>query len=42
MYDLGVSYTFPFGKKITGSSVIFLRNGVSIIHGKENKEAVLR
>ena len=26
-------------KKLTGSSVIFLRNGVLILNGKENKEA---
>ena len=39
MYDLGVSYTFHFHKKITESSVIFLRNGVLILNGKENKEA---
>jgi hypothetical protein len=39
MYDLGVSYTFHFQKKITESSVIFLRNDVLILNGKENKEA---
>ena len=39
MYDLGVSYTFPFLKKITESSIIFLRNGVLILNGKEKKEA---
>ena len=39
MYDLGVSYTFHFRKKITESSIIFLRNGVLILNGKENKEA---
>ena len=39
MYDLGVSYTFHFCKKNTESSVIFLRNGVLILNGKENKEA---
>ena len=39
MYDLGVSYIFHFRKKITESSVIFLRNGVLILNGKENKEA---
>ena len=39
MYDLGVSYTFHFHKKITESSVIFLRNDVLILNGKENKEA---
>ena len=40
MYDLGVSYIFHFRKKITESSVIFLRNGVLILNGKENKEAI--
>ena len=39
MYDLGVSYTFHFRKKNTESSVIFLRNDVLILNGKENKEA---
>ena len=39
MYELGVSYKFHFLKKITESSVIFLRNGVLILDGKENKEA---
>ena len=39
MYDLGVSYTFHFHEKNTESSVIFLRNGVLIFNGKENKEA---
>jgi hypothetical protein len=39
MYDLGVSYIFHFRKKIMESSVIFLRNGVLILNGKENKEA---
>ena len=39
MYDLGVSYTFHFHKKNTESSVIFLRNDVLILNGKENKEA---
>jgi hypothetical protein len=39
MYDLGVSYTFHFHKKNTKSSVIFLRNDVLILNGKENKEA---
>ena len=39
MYDLCVSYTFHFRKKIRGSSVIFLRDGVLILSGKENKEA---
>ena len=39
MYDLGVSHTFHFHKKITESSVIFLRNDVLILNGKENKEA---
>ncbi len=39
MYDLGVSYIFYFRKKITESSVIFLRNGVLILDGKENKQA---
>jgi hypothetical protein len=38
MYDLGVSYTFNFRKKIVVSSVIFLRNGVLILNRKENKE----
>ena len=39
IYDLGVSYTIHSRKKITESSVIFLRNGVLILNGKENKEA---
>ena len=39
MYDLGVSYTFHFHKKNMASSVIFLRNDVLILIGKENKEA---
>jgi hypothetical protein len=39
MNDLGVSYTFHFHKKNTESSVIFLRNDVLILNGKENKEA---
>ena len=39
MYELGVSYKFHFLKKIMESSVIFLRNGVLILDGKENKEA---
>ena len=39
MYDLGVSYTFHFHKKITESSIISLRNDVLILNGKENKEA---
>ena len=39
MYDLGVSYTFHFHKKNTESSIIFLRNDVLILNGKENKEA---
>ena len=39
MYDLGVSYTFHFHKKNPESSVIFLRNDVLILNGKENKEA---
>jgi hypothetical protein len=39
MYDLGVSYTFHFHKKNTESSVIFLRNDVLILNGKENREA---
>ena len=39
MYELGVSYKFHFLKKITESSVIFLRNDVLILNGKENKEA---
>ena len=39
IYDLGVSYTFHFHKENTESSVIFLRNGVLILNGKENKEA---
>ena len=39
MYDLGVSYTFHFHKKNAESSVIFLRNDVLILNGKENKEA---
>ena len=39
MYDLGVSHTFHFRKKIMEASVIFLRNGVLILNGKENKEA---
>ena len=39
MCDLGVSFTFHLCKKITESSVIFLRNGVLILHWKENKEA---
>jgi hypothetical protein len=39
MYDLGVSYTFHFHKKNSESSVIFLRNDVLILNGKENKEA---
>ena len=39
MYDLGVSYTFHFHKKNTESSVIFLRNDVLILNGKENKKA---
>ena len=38
IYDLGVSYTFHFCKKNTESSVIFLRNGVFNLNGKENKE----
>ena len=39
MYDLGVSYTFHFHKIYMESSVIFLRNDVLILNGKENKEA---
>ena len=39
MYDLGVSYTIHFRKEITESSVIFLRNGILILNGKENNEA---
>jgi hypothetical protein len=39
LFDLGVSYTFHFHKKNTESSVIFLRNDVLILNGKENKEA---
>ena len=39
MYDLGVSYTFHFCKKNTESSIIFLRNAILILNGKENKEA---
>ena len=39
IYDLGVSYTFHFHKENTESSVIFLRNDVLILNGKENKEA---
>ena len=39
MYDVGVSYTFHFHKKNTQSSVIFLRNDVLILNGKENKVA---
>ena len=39
MYDLGISYTFHFHKENTESSVIFLRNDVLILNGKENKEA---
>ena len=39
MYDLGVSHTFHFRKKIMEASVIFLRNGVLILNGKENNEA---
>ena len=38
MYDLGVSYTFHFREKNAEWSVIFLRNGVLILDGKENKE----
>ena len=38
MYDLGVSYTFHFHKKNMESSIIFLRNDVLILNGKENKE----
>ena len=30
---------FTSVKKITESSVIFLRNGILILNGKENKEA---
>ena len=39
MYNLDVSYTFHFRKKITESSVIFLQDGVLILNEKENKEA---
>ena len=39
MRDLGVSFTIHFRKKITESSVIFLRNGVLSLNGKENKKA---
>ena len=39
MYDLGVSYTFNFHKQNLEPSVIFLRNDVLILNGKENKEA---
>jgi hypothetical protein len=39
MYDLGVSYTFHFHEKNTETSVIFLRDDVLILNGKENKEA---
>ena len=39
MYDLGVSYILHFHKKYMESSVIFLRNDVLILNGKENKEA---
>ena len=38
MYDLGVSYKFHFHKENTESSIIFLRNDVLILNGKENKE----
>ena len=41
MYDLVVSYKFHFRKKNTESSVIFIRNGVSILNRKENKEATV-
>ena len=37
--DLGVSFTFHSRKKNMKSSVIFLRNGVLILNGKEYKEA---
>ena len=40
MYDLGVSFTFNFRKRNTESSVIFSWNGVLILNGKENKEAI--
>ena len=39
MYDFGVSCAFIFCKKIMESSVMFLRNDVLILNGKENKEA---
>ena len=41
MYDLGVSYTVHFHKKNTESSVLFLRNDVLVLNGKENKEATV-
>ena len=34
-----VSFTFRFRKKFVESSVMFLRNDVLILNGKENKEA---
>ena len=42
MYDLGVSYTFYFRKKIMESSVILLHNGDLILNGKENKQAEIK
>ena len=38
IYDSDVSYTFHFRKKITEPSVIFLRNGILILNGKEDEE----
>ena len=38
MYDLDVSYTFNLNKKLQKLPIIFLRNGVLILIGKENKE----
>ena len=39
MYDLGISYTFTSIKKNMESPVIFIRNNILILNGKENKEA---
>ena len=36
--DLAISFTFHICKKIMESSIIFLRNDVLILNGKENKE----
>ena len=39
MYDLGISYTFNFGKKKHGIIRNIFSECVLILNGKENKEA---